>query len=212
MDYLLTFLEGFASFISPCILPLVPIYISYFMGASEESNKKSKAFINSLFFVLGFTIIFILIAILATTVGQFFSQYLKYIKIAFGIILIFLGLDYMDIIRIKFPNFNLKNSFNTQNLNIIKSLVFGVLFSISHAPCTGVFLASALALIAQEQNILKGIFLMLLYSLGLGIPFIISALIIDKMKKVFNLIKNHYKLIKVVCGIIIIATGIYIML
>ena len=97
MEYLLTFLEGLASFISPCLLPMLPIYISYFMG--EEETAKKKAIINSIGFVLGFTIVFLILSIFASTIGYFISSYTKYIKIAFGIIIIILGFNYMDILK-----------------------------------------------------------------------------------------------------------------
>ena len=95
-------------------------------------------------------------------------------------------------------------------MNFIKSFIFGILFSISWTPCIGTFLSSALLLVASSQNILKGIVLMLLYSIGLGIPFIISVILIDKLKTMFNIIKKHYNIIKIISGIILIIMGIYI--
>ena len=210
MEYLLTFLEGFASFISPCILPLVPVYISYFMGSQAE-NKISKTLINSIFFVLGSSIIFILLAVLASTFGILVAENIKIIKTTFAILLIFLGLDYIGIIRIKWPIISSKLSFDTRDLNILKSFVFGIFFSISHTPCTGAFLASAILLIVKEQNLAKGVFLMSLYALGLGLPFIISALIIEKMKTIFNFIKKHYLVFKIISGVILIVTGLYLL-
>ena len=97
MEYIFTFLEGIASFISPCILPMLPIYISYFVG--KEEKKTSKAVINSIGFVLGFTIVFLILSIFASQLGTLVSQYIKYIKIIFGIIIILLGLSYMEIIK-----------------------------------------------------------------------------------------------------------------
>lgn len=210
MEYLLTFLEGFASFISPCILPLVPVYVSYFMGSPGE-NKTSKTLINSIFFVLGSSIIFILLAVLASTFGIWVAENIKIIKTTFAILLVFLGLDYIGIIRIKWPIINSKSSFDAKDLNILKSFIFGIFFSISHTPCTGAFLASAILLIVKEQSIAKGISLMMLYALGLGIPFIISALLIEKMKVIFNFIKKHYFVFKIISGVILIITGIYLL-
>ena len=210
MEYVLTFLEGFASFISPCILPLVPVYISYFMG--KDDDKKSKALLNSIFFVLGSSLVFILIAVLASSLGVFVAENIRIIKIVFAVILLFWGLDYIGIIHIKAPTFSASLKFDTNNLNILKSFLFGILFSISHTPCTGIFLASAIAQITKEQDLLKGIVLMILYSIGLGIPFIISAVLIDKMKKVFDFIKKHYKIFKIASGIILIIAGIYLII
>lgn len=207
MEYVLTFLEGLASFISPCLLPMLPIYISYFMG--EEENNKKKAIINSIGFVLGFTIVFLVLSIFASTIGYFISSYTKYIKIAFGIIIIVLGLNYMEIFKLKFLNKTKGVQMNSKNLNFFKAVLFGILFSISWTPCIGTFLSSALLLIAKEQEILKGILLMLLYSIGLGIPFIISVILIEKLKEVFDFIKRNYKKVKILSGLILIGMGIY---
>ena len=207
MEYLLTFLEGLASFISPCLLPMLPIYVSYFMG--EEETGKKKAIINSIGFVLGFTLVFLVLSIFASTVGHFISSYTKYIKIIFGIIIIILGLNYMEIFKLKFLNKTKGIKLKDKKLNFVKACLFGILFSVSWTPCIGTFLSSALLLIAKEQELLKGILLMLLYSIGLGIPFIISVLLIEKLKEVFDFIKKNYKKVKIISGLILIAMGIY---
>ena len=207
MEFLLTFLEGIASFISPCLLPMLPIYISYFMGEEENNNK--KAIINSVGFVLGFTIVFLLLSIFASTIGYFIGGYTKYIKVAFGIIIIILGLNYMEVFKLKFLNKTKGIKINSKNFNFFKAMIFGILFSISWTPCIGTFLSSALLLIAKEQEILKGIILMLVYSIGLGIPFVISVALIEKLKEVFEFIKKNYKKVKILSGIILIGMGIY---
>lgn len=207
MDYVFTFIEGFASFISPCILPMLPIYISYFMG--EDNKKVSKAVINSIGFVLGFTIVFILLSVLASSFGGIISNNIKYVKIVFGIIIILLGLNYMEIIKIKFLNRTKGANKKAKDLNFLKSMIFGMLFSISWTPCIGTFLASALLLIAKNQDMVKGIILMIVYSIGLGIPFIISAALLEKLREAFSFIKKHYDVIKKISGIILIIMGIY---
>lgn len=207
MEYLLTFLEGIASFISPCILPMLPIYISYFVG--KDNQKTSKAVINSVGFVFGFTTVFLLLSIFASSLGRLVSGSIKYIKIIFGIIIILLGLNYMEILKLNFLNKTKRVKADTKDLNFLKALIFGVLFSISWTPCIGTFLSSALLLIAKEQDILKGIILMLIYSVGLGIPFVISAIFIEKLKTLFDFIKKNYGIIKKISGLILIVMGIY---
>ena len=207
MDYFFTFIEGIASFISPCILPMLPIYISYFIG--ENNKKSSKAFINSLGFVFGFTFVFITLSILASQLGGLINNYIYYVKIVFGIIIILLGLNYMEILNLKFLNNSSQIKANTKNLNFFKSLIFGILFSISWTPCIGTFLSSALLLVASKQDIIKGIILMLIYSIGLGIPFIISAILLEKMQELFLFIKKHYGIIKKISGAVLILMGIY---
>ena len=209
MDYVFTFLEGIASFISPCILPMLPIYISYFLG--EDNKKTSKAVINSIGFVLGFTIIFLFLSIFASKFGGIISGNIKYFKILFGIIIILLGLNYMELIKIKFLNKIKSANKKSKDLNFIKSIIFGMLFSISWTPCIGTFLSSALLLIARNQDMVKGIILMLLYSIGLGIPFVLSAIFMEKLREIFNFIKKNYNYIKKISGVILIIMGIYMM-
>lgn len=209
MEYIFTFLEGIASFISPCMLPMLPIYISYFVG--KEEKKQSKAILNAIGFVTGFTIVFLVLSIFASKLGNVLGN-LKYIKIIFGVIIILLGLNYMEIVKFKFLNKFNNIKVNTENLNFIKSMIFGILFSISWTPCIGTFLSSALILVAQGQDLVKGLILMFLYSIGLGIPFIVSVVLIEKLKNVFDFIKKNYNIIKKISGIILIIMGIYIML
>ena len=209
MEYLFTFLEGIASFISPCILPMLPIYISYFIGEDDKNTK--KALKNASGFVLGFTIVFLILSIFASQIGSVISDNIKYIKFIFGILIIIFGLNYIEVFNIKFLNKSKEMKMDGKNLNFIKALLFGIIFSISWTPCIGTFLSSALLLIAKEQNILKGIILMVLYSIGLGIPFLISVVLIEKLKEMFNFIKKHYNVIKKISGIILIIMGIYTM-
>ena len=207
MEYFLTFLEGIASFISPCLLPMLPIYISYFSGSDSKKNKALK---NSLAFVLGFSLIFIILAILSNLMGIFLTQYLKYIKYVFGVLIIFLGLNYMEVFKLNlFSKFKRFKS-DVKDMGIVKAFIFGIMFSISMTPCVGTFLSSALLLIANQDSLLKGTILIVLYCLGLGIPFIISSLLIDKLKNVFNVIKKNFKKVKIISGIILIIMGLYL--
>ncbi|HIU52111.1 MAG TPA: sulfite exporter TauE/SafE family protein [Candidatus Merdicola faecigallinarum] len=207
MEFIFTFLEGIASFISPCLLPMLPIYISYFIGKDNKNVK--KAVLNASGFVLGFTIVFLVLSIFASQLGSLISSYIKYIKIFFGVIVILLGLNYMEIIDLKFLNKIKMKQADTKDLTFLKSILFGSVFSISWTPCIGTFLSSALLLIAKEQDIIKGILLMLVYSIGLGIPFIISAVLLEKLKEMFNVIKRNYDKIKKISGLILILMGIY---
>ena len=208
MTYLLTFLEGFASFISPCVLPMLPIYVSYFAG--EDSNK-TKAFTNSIGFVIGFSFVYIILSLIANRVGNVLIDLIKALKIVFGLLIILLGLNYMEILKLNIFNkaINLR-IFNINHLNFIKSLIFGFLFAISLTPCVGTFLASALLLIANEESIYRGLLLIIFYCIGLGIPFIISSVLIDKLKTFFTTIKKNYKIIKLISGIILVIMGIYL--
>ena len=208
MEFLFTFLEGIASFISPCVLPMLPIYISYFAG--KEDLKTSRSLLNSIGFVIGNTIIFILFAIIASYAGALALGIQKYIKILFGVVIIILGLNYMGILKIKFLNKENRIKKKIDDFTFFKTILFGMMFSISWTPCIGSFLGSALLLIANKQNILQGILLMLVYSIGFGIPFIISAVLIEKLKNFYNLIKKNYKIIKIISGVLLIVMGVYV--
>ncbi len=207
MEYLLILLEGIASFISPCVLPMIPIYIAYFTG-EEEKNLK-KAVINSIGFVLGFTFIFLLLSVFASTFGNIVSKNMQYFKIGFGILIIIFGFNYMEVFKIKFLNKTQNIKMNIEKLNFLKAMLFGIVFTISWTPCVGAFLSSALLLIAKNQDIIKGIILIIIYSIGFGIPFIISTILIEKLKTLFTFIKKHYGIIKKISGILLIIMGIY---
>ena len=206
MEYLITFIEGLASFISPCILPVIPIYISYF---ATESKSLKKSLINSLGFVSGFSIIFILMGVFASTFGKFVHEYSNYINIIFGLFLIIIGLNYMGAIFVKFLNKTKGIKQEHKNLTFITSVLFGVIFSLSWTPCVGAFLSSALILASTMGSILKGTILLLLYSLGLAIPFIITTLFLEKMKKTFDFIKKHYNIINKISGLVLIIFGLW---
>lgn len=209
MDYFISFLEGFISFISPCILPLIPVYISYFAGQESDNNRRN-ALINSLGFVLGFTIIFVSLGAFAGSFGRLFKQYETIINIIFGAIIILFGLNFMQIIRLPFINKVKQTKFRISNFKFISSVLFGIIFSASWTPCVGVFLGSALMLAASSGESIKGILMLLSFSLGLGIPFIISAVLIDKLKTTFNFIKKHYRIINIISGSFLVLVGILI--
>ncbi|MEG1311527.1 MAG: cytochrome c biogenesis CcdA family protein [Romboutsia sp.] len=207
MQYLILFLEGIITFISPCILPMIPIYISYFMGDSEKEDKK-LALVNSLGFVSGFTIVFTLLGAGASSFGKFINEYIKLFNILGGVILIILGISYMGIINISFIQRQFKLKYKIDNLKFTKSIVFGAVFAIGWTPCVGTFLGSALMIAAQSQHATEGVLMLFIYSLGLGIPFVISAILIDSLKGTFNFIKRNYKIINTISGIFLIIIGI----
>lgn len=206
MDYLITFVEGLASFISPCILPVIPIYISYF-GAESKNSK--KAIINSIGFVTGFSLIFIMLGVFAGTFGKLVHEYANYINIILGLFLIIIGLNYMGVIFVKFLNKSKEIQKDKKDLTLISSVLFGVIFSLSWTPCVGAFLSSALILASTTGSVLKGAILLLLYSLGLAIPFIITTLLLEKVKKTFDFIKKHYNIINKLAGSILILSGLW---
>ena len=202
LDYFLTFIEGVISFISPCMLPMLPIYVSYFAAGTD---KKHKIAVKAMFFMLGFTIVFISLGLFAAAIGSFLLKYRTAVNIVSGIVVILLGLSYLEVIRI--PLF--KGMSGGKEINsAISAFLFGVVYSVSLTPCVGAFLGSALVLASNSGTALKGGLLLLFYSLGLGVPFVMSAIILDKLSGVFGFIKRNYKVINAVCGGFLILVGI----
>ncbi|MBO5160053.1 MAG: cytochrome c biogenesis CcdA family protein [Lachnospiraceae bacterium] len=205
MQYFISFLEGIITFISPCLLPMLPIYISYFAGGGERSTKKTV--INALGFVFGFALVFMALGALAGTLGSFLIKYQTVVNIVCGIIVIFFGLNYLGVLKINLFH-GMTGNVDTENMGFFSAIVFGVIFSVGWTPCVGTFLGSALMLASTQAQMLKGILMLLCYSLGLGIPFVISAVLIDKLKGAFLFIKTHYQIINKVCGVFLIVVGI----
>lgn len=261
MDYLLTFLEGLASFISPCMLPMIPLYLSYFAGEdaideqepqaasavekteypaettiqtapektgtsenekkSEETktavvsertdaNKKSRkrkhlAVVRSLFFVIGFSLMFVVFGGLVGLISGYINKYKTVINIVAGAIVVIFGLSYIGLFGLPFFK-GLKKSYKIDGA--WSAFLFGIVFAVGVGPCTGAFLGSALALASASGTVAKGLLLLLFYSMGIGIPFIITAVLTDKTKKLFGFIKRHFKTVKIVSGSLLVVMGI----
>lgn len=205
MAYLISFLEGIITFLSPCLLPMLPIYLSYFAGGGIRSTGKTLR--NALGFILGFTVVFMAMGALAGTVGSFLKSHQAAVNIVSGLIVIAFGLSFLGVFRLSF----LKGSrfrVQSEQMGFFSALVFGVVFSLGWTPCVGAFLGSALALASQQGHVLTGMGMLLAYSLGLGVPFLLSALLIDKLKSAFDWVKAHYQIINTISGGLLILIGV----
>ena len=209
MDYLITFFEGIITFISPCLLPMLPIYISFFAGQNSKNTRK-ETFTNAVGFVLGFTLVFVLLGAFAGALGGFLIEYGTIVNIILGFIVILFGLNFIGVLRVPFINDTRQLNLKTGNTGFLASLLFGVVFSVGWTPCVGAFLGSALMLAASRAESLKGIFLLLSFSLGLGIPFVASALLLERLKNAFSLIKKNYRVINLFSGLLLVLVGIMI--
>lgn len=191
---------------------MLPIYISYLFGTDNENdNSKLKGVKNAFGFVLGFTIVFVLMGAFAGTVGSFLRKYQTVVNIVTGAIVVVFGLNFAGFLNIKLLNKSTNKKSVKEKLNFFSSILFGMIFSIGWTPCVGAFLGSALLFASQQGSAIKGIIMLLFYSLGLGIPFILSAVLIDKLKSTFDFIKKHYNIINKICGIILIVVGLMMM-
>jgi len=204
MQYFIAFLEGIITFISPCLLPMLPLYVSYFAGGMQKNTKKVLK--NASAFMLGFTSVFILMGALAGSFGRLLVEYKVAVNIVTGVIVIFFGLCFLGVFNLGI--FKGASFSKTNDLGFFSSLLFGIVFSVGWTPCVGAFLGSALMLAASSGSVLQGVLMLLLYSLGLGIPFFLSALLIDRLKGAFTFIKKHYRIINRVCGALLILIGV----
>ena len=205
MQYLISFLEGIITFISPCLLPMLPIYISYFAGGGERTTAKTLK--GAVGFVTGFTIVFVMLGALAGTVGSFLREYQTTVNIISGLIVIIFGLNFLGVFKLNIFKGN-QRFVKTDNMGFFSAMLFGIIFSVGWTPCVGAFLGSALMLASQQGHIAEGMLMLLSYSLGLGIPFILSAVLIDYLKSAFNWIKRNYKIINLISGSLLVIIGI----
>ena len=208
MQYLISFLEGIITFISPCLLPMLPIYISYFAGGGQRSTGKTLK--GALGFVTGFTLIFVAMGALAGTLGSFLREYQTAVNIVSGLIVVFFGLNFMGILKLNLFRGGQK-AVNSDDMGFFSALVFGIIFSVGWTPCVGAFLGSALMLASQQGHVVEGMLMLLAYSLGLGIPFVLSAVLIDYLKSAFNWIKRNYRIINLVSGALLVFIGVLMM-
>ena len=205
MSYAIAFLEGIITFISPCLLPMLPIYISYFAGGGERSTKKTLT--GALGFVLGFTVVFTAMGALAGTLGSFLREHQTMVNLVSGLIVILFGLNFLGVVKLNLFGGS-RTAFNTDNMGFLSAMLFGVIFSLGWTPCVGAFLGSALLLASQQGSVFAGTMMLLAYSLGLGVPFILSAVLIDNLKTTFDWIKRNYSIINTISGMILVVIGV----
>lgn len=209
------FIAGLLAFISPCILPLVPVYISLmsnraiYRSDDIKISERLYLFLNSIFFVLGFSIVFIILGSTATIIGQALQNYSSIIIRIGGVILIIFGLQYTGLFKIRFLNiekrFSAPFSLKTGYLG---SFIIGVIFSFGWVPCVGMILSGILLMASQLDTLLQGIILLAVFSLGLGLPFIFASIFISFFSKFLKKINRHLNIISIISGIFLVALGI----
>ncbi|MCL2192769.1 MAG: cytochrome c biogenesis protein CcdA [Treponema sp.] len=205
MQFALLFLEGIITFVSPCLLPLLPLYVSYF--AAGEPDRR-RAFANAVGFVCGFTLVFVALGALAGTLGMLLVEHSIVVNIVAGLIVVLLGLNFTGLISIRFLNRTMRVNARVKSLTFFSSVLFGIVFSVGWTPCVGAFLGSALMRASMQGGTLVGGLMLLVYSLGLGIPFIASAVLIDRLKNAFDLIKRNHKIVNIVSGVLLMIIGV----
>lgn len=205
MQYLISFLEGIVTFVSPCLLPMIPLYVTYFAAGEESSTRTVLK--NALGFVLGFTTVFVAMGALASTLGAFLIAYQGIVNVICGAVVVFFGLYFLGVVKLGFLR-GANASMAGRQLGFLSSAAFGVVFSVGWTPCVGAFLGSALMLASTQGSVTVGVVMLLCYSAGLGLPFVLAAVLIDKLKGAFDAIKRHYDVITKACGWFLAAVGI----
>ncbi|WP_094549447.1 cytochrome c biogenesis CcdA family protein [Petroclostridium xylanilyticum] len=212
VSLVMVLIEGILTFVSPCILPMLPIYFVYLAGTSNETAEgiNTKLIFNSLAFILGFTVVFTLLGASATAIGGLLRSHADSLKKVSGTIIIIFGLYFLGILKLSFLSREKRIHMEFKELGFFSSMLFGAVFSLGWTPCVGPFLGSVLLLAGTEETVTRGILLLLVYSFGLGIPFLISAILFDKIKGIFTVIQKYQKVVNIVSGIILIIMGILI--
>ena len=213
LNLLIAFSGGFVSFLSPCVLPLIPGYISYISGQTLDKVIKDKksVLLKTIFFSVGFSIVFIFFGISASFIGKLLISYSSQLRIVAGIIIILFSLQFIGLINLKILNSETRFFTKNYNDNLIFPIIVGVAFGFGWTPCIGPILGSILALAAIEENISKGILLLSFYSLGLALPFIVSGILIDKLLFFSKNFRKNISTITRAGGIILLLTGIAIL-
>lgn len=216
-----SFGAGLLSFFSPCILPLIPVYICFITGISSEelgnlSNKDLKKrkliLTETILFVLGFSLIFVLMGASASFLGTYLFTKQKIIRIIGGIIVILFGLHISGLFNIKFLQYEKKLHLKSKPANKFGSFLVGSAFGIGWTPCVGPILGSILMLAANDATLSKGILLLSFYSLGLALPFLLLSIGIGKALVLLSRIKRHFRLISIISGILLSAIGVWIII
>ena len=212
IELFIAFGAGLISFLSPCVLPLIPGYISYISGSSlnELIEKKNINLVPIILFTVGFSIVFIVFGAASTFLGQVLLQNSYELRIGAGLVIVVLSLHIIGIINIKFLNFE-KRIHTNKNTNFYSPIIIGMAFAFGWTPCIGPILGSILVLAATEENINKGILLLVSYSLGLALPFILSGYLIQKFLIFSKNFKKNINLVSKIGGIILLITGILIL-
>ena len=232
LSLLVAFAAGVLSFISPCVLPLIPGYISFISGASLDQLRGRPAaaaeaggvatavapgtsrriLLTSLAFVAGFSLVFVAFGATASVIGQLLGSYKTKIAYVAGAVLIVLGLHMMGVFRIGFLDYEKRAQASARPTGLLGAMLVGVAFAFGWTPCIGPILGGILTIAGAQESVAQGVVMLAAYSLGLGVPFLLTALAIDRFFAAFARIRRHYHAIEVVSGVLLIAIGLLMLL
>ena len=218
VTYIGAFIAGLLSFLSPCVFPLIPSYITYITGLSFADLQaehpshiiRQKSILHSLSFIAGFTVVFVLLGASATYIGSVLQENATIIRKTGGVLLVILGIHVTGILPLKFLLGEKRVSIKHKPAGYVGSFLVGIAFAAGWTPCIGPILAAILAVAATQDSVYHGILLLLLYSMGLGVPFFLSALAMHRFLIVFNRFKKYIHIFEVLTGILLIVIGVLI--
>lgn len=205
----LLFLEGVLAFLSPCMLPMLPVYLMY-LAAETEHGRKASVF-NTVGFVCGFTLIFMALGATATALGSTLNSHRLVLQRVSGFVIMLFGLYFMGALKLEFLDVERKFDLKIKAGSFGGALLFGAAFSLGWTPCLGPFLGSALLLAGNTETLAAGVFYLFIFSMGLGIPYILSALFFTGIKGIFLWLKKHNHMIRTISGLVLITAGILLM-
>jgi len=212
------FVAGLLSFLSPCVLPLVPGYISIISGFSldqlkgkaQDASLKRAVMLSSLMFILGFTISFVALGATATTLGKYLLVRMPYLRYLAGIIMIVFALHVLGVFRIKALYQDTRMHNVKASSGMLGALVLGLVFALGWSPCLGPILSGILGMASEQETVTQGMFLLFIYSAGLGVPFLMTSLGLNRFLSFYNRFKRHFRALEIVSGILILGVGVLI--
>ncbi|NMB02182.1 MAG: cytochrome c biogenesis protein CcdA [Firmicutes bacterium] len=206
----LIFVEGFLAFLSPCILPMIPIYLLYLGGREGKEGQKGgwRLVVNTLGFIAGFTLVFVSMGATASALGSLVSENRILLQRLGGVVVILFGLNFLGVLKVGFLNRSRVVGVETKNLKFWSSLFFGAAFSLGWTPCLGAFLGTALILASNLSTLYQGMALLMTFSLGLGVPFLLTALLWTRLQNTFGWIKRNLPKVQVISGVLLVIVGL----
>jgi len=212
----IAFLAGLSSFLSPCVLPLIPGYLSFISGVSIDKLQASenrmavlkKTVFASLVFILGFSTVFIMLGAGATAIGSVLQQYQHIISKVFSVIILIFGLHFIGVYRLKFMAFEKRVHANVKPLNYISIFLVGMAFAFGWTPCIGPILVTVLSMAGTKETVGQGMLMLSIYSLGLAIPFMLTAIAMNSLLGLFGWVKRHFRLIEIISGSLLIIVAV----
>lgn len=217
LNLLVAFSAGLISFTSPCVLPIIPAYLSYLTGISlselrDQGALKRKIILNALFFILGFSTIFLSLGFSASLIGNLFIIHKESIRIVGSLLIILLGIALTGIIKLPFLNYEKRFTLKKRKATYLGSFLIGITFAAGWTPCVGPILSAIIIMASNSSTTLKGGLLLLSYSLGIGLPFFLTALFLNSFLRLFERVKKYLFLIHILSGIFLIIIGILMLL